>query len=53
MEIKFTTENAAFEGENFQPEVKRILAEIAEAAKHRSQGNIRDINGNLIGGWRV
>jgi hypothetical protein len=53
MEIKFTIDNAAFEGENFQPEVARILAEIAEAVKFRSQGNIRDANGNLIGEWRV
>lgn len=54
MIISFDTDNAAFEDENLTVEIIRILHQIADKVSlHISGSNIRDINGNQIGNWRL
>ncbi|MCR4308102.1 MAG: hypothetical protein NUV80_06095 [Candidatus Berkelbacteria bacterium] len=52
MTIKIFTENQAFDGENYNSEVARILREIAnklESGLHPGNGLIaNDINGNPV-----
>lgn len=50
--IQFKTQNAAFEGENYTDEVKRILKVIGDRIEDGDdEGVIRDINGNSVGAW--
>ena len=53
--LRIKTDNAAFEGENRIPELKRILK---EAILKLEQGNdkqaiLLDVNGNLVGGYTL
>lgn len=53
-EIKFETDNAAFDGDcNEQMETARILMDIAHKVKHLGEvhGSVVDIFGNTIGKW--
>jgi hypothetical protein len=54
--LSFDTDNAAFEDDP-RPEIAHILRELADKVwqwegytKHQ---NIRDINGNVIGTWKL
>ena len=50
-ELKFKTNNAAFE-DYAEQEVSRILKEIANKIENGlTGGKVRDINGNTIGEW--
>ena len=50
--INFTTDNAAFEGEDYTWEAIRILEEIEDNLQHGNRdGIIFDANGNYIGKW--
>jgi hypothetical protein len=50
--MKFSMNNAAFAGGQAPGEVARILRKAAEEAEGLSiTGNVRDSNGNMIGGW--
>ena len=50
--IDFATDNAAFD--NGDGEIQRILANVVDDINHGEQaGNIRDINGNTVGEWRL
>ena len=57
--ITFNTENAAFDDnlqdfseDNSTAEVARILAEVrTEVFSGRTQGIVRDVNGNTVGEW--
>ncbi|MFA5423134.1 MAG: hypothetical protein WC374_04690 [Phycisphaerae bacterium] len=52
--VKFKTDNEAFKNGSGNAEVTRILEEIAEDyASGRTEGNIRDINGNHVGYWET
>jgi hypothetical protein len=61
MNIRFTTDNAAFDGgdddqcnSTRNAEIARILREIADAIEECEEaGPVVDINGNTIGSWRV
>jgi hypothetical protein len=48
--LEFKTDNAAFQDDNFAYEVKRILYKVAlQVNNGQTEGNILDVNGNLIG----
>lgn len=53
--VKFTTDNAAFDGPDYSQEVARILRQAVDAIEQSSQvtGQCRDINGNRIGYWSL
>lgn len=51
--LKFKTDNAAF-GEDKEHETVRILREITFKIENgQTEGNIRDINGNMIGNFKL
>jgi hypothetical protein len=56
-ELKFDTDNAAFDADNGNYEIARILRDIAnnveEGISHNVQYSVRDINGNKIGYWTI
>jgi uncharacterized protein YihD (DUF1040 family) len=58
MELKITInlDNAAFEKEN-DIELTRILREFANTCEYAqllaNYGNLRDINGNKVGTWKI
>ena len=48
--LKISTDNAAFEGDNFEYEITRILREIArKISSGQRENSILDINGNKVG----
>ena len=48
--LEFTTDNAAFQDDNFTSEVERILSKVASQVNEgHTEGSILDSNGNLIG----
>lgn len=52
--LKISTANEAFD--QLGPEVARILRELADKVETSTalvSGNLRDINGNTVGSWRV
>jgi hypothetical protein len=51
-ELHIRTENAAFEDDK-REEIARILREVAADVLKldREDGNVRDANGNTVGGW--
>jgi hypothetical protein len=54
--IKVKMDNAAFEDD--ATEAERIVAELASSGclqymEKSDGGNLRDINGNIVGEWRV
>ena len=57
VQITIKTDNAAFYGSNWGPEVKRILADLAESLAHslpeERNFTLRDINGNWVGTCKV
>jgi len=53
-QITFTTDNAAFEGDELFMESGRILAHVAErVADGQTSGLCRDNNGNRVGEWTL
>ncbi len=49
--VQFETDNAIF-ADDPEEEIARILKLVAkEVLRGDTQHNIRDINGNLVGGW--
>ena len=52
IKITIKTDNAAFEHENYGPEVARILREMADTMEAGGHGNgkqnFRDLNGNNV-----
>ena len=54
MIISFDTDNAAFDGPDYNQEIVRILNVIANRVlEDFSGGGIRDSNGNKIGHWNL
>jgi hypothetical protein len=55
MEIKFSTNNAAFEGEGKWQEIARVIRDVADhvVGSNHTSGVIMDINGNKIGRWSL
>lgn len=54
MEIKFSTNNAAFEYDGGIHEIGRILTAISDAVESgKKSGPVMDINGNKIGRWSL
>lgn len=52
--LKFKTDNAVFQDGNKPYEIARILREIADKIEDgQTEGNIRDINGNTTGSFKV
>lgn len=53
--LEFTTDNAAFEGDDGANEVARILKKIANAVSGDGSegGTIHDFNGNKVGQWSL
>jgi hypothetical protein len=56
-ELKFATDNAAFDDDEATDEIARILRNLANRIRHPhcepgSRGFIFDVNGNPIGEWR-
>jgi len=52
--LKFKTDNAAFQDGNKPYEIARILRELADKIEDgQTEGNIRDINGNTTGSFKV
>lgn len=52
--LQFETDNAAFDEENREHEVARILREVADLVEGGSDTNqVRDVNGNRIGGYNL
>lgn len=50
--LKFTTENAAFQGDDIFEEVPRILQRAAsDFASGDVRGDLYDSNGNRVGEW--
>ena len=50
--IQFSTDNAAFDNGTDRAEIQYILYKIkAELTEFKSNGIIRDSNGNTIGNW--
>lgn len=52
--LKFKTSNAAFDEDNFGPEVSRILSELSQEAGDWQKDEhvykvIKDVNGNTVG----
>ena len=53
-QLRFETDNAAFEGDLRSEEVARILRHLADRVDDmRDAGNVVDINGNTIGAWKL
>ncbi len=57
IQIKFDTNNAAFDEENFKFEAARILRDLANNIENQNfsgkHQNIFDSNGNIIGKFKV
>jgi hypothetical protein len=54
LELKVESSNAAFEDDNARAESVRILRRVAELVTEDGEGgNIRDINGNMVGKWTL
>lgn len=55
MRITINTGDAAFEGQNKEIEVSRILKELAQEIEHKGIRKylLRDINGNRVGYMEV
>lgn len=52
--LEMKCNGAAFEGEDFGPEVGRILRQVAERVEGgREAGNMLDTNGNAVGSFGV
>lgn len=52
--VKFDTDNASFQDDNYEHEVNRLLGVVTTQIKRNStQGILRDSNGNKIGSWDV
>lgn len=52
--ITIDTDGAAFEGDNYEPEVIRILTRLSERIGGDLDGyKLRDINGNTVGAVKV
>lgn len=52
MKVQFSTDNAAFDGDDKRAECARILRDIARKVEHGTRnGTVRDVNGNEIGAW--
>lgn len=52
IQIRFKTENAAFDSDQREAEIERILHSVAEKIRDgRDSGAIHDANGNRIGDW--
>lgn len=52
--LEFSTENAAFEGEDRERECALILQHVAAKLKEgRTEGALHDYNGNRIGNWSL
>jgi hypothetical protein len=52
--VEFSIDNAAFQDGFGREETARILRKIAEQVKNGSNSSkISDINGNVIGAWKV
>ncbi len=52
--LSIKTDNSAFEGENCDAEIARILREVARQVESTPKLRgmaIRDIDGNPVGGW--
>lgn len=53
-EMKFKTDNAAFEDGNRYREIARILREAADKIEDGQEtGRCRDVNGNTVGTWEA
>ena len=51
--LEFSTDNAAF-ADDARGEVARVLRDIAARIERgATDGLARDINGNMVGGWRL
>lgn len=48
--VSIKTEHDAFAGDQFEPEIARILRQIADRleAGHRACGSVQDANGNRV-----
>ena len=57
LQIKFDTDNAAFDGEDLTGEVARILRQLADKIENQEFSGkfqpVRDINGNAIGAYKL
>ena len=53
--MKFETGNDAFEGDNFEFEVARILNDVSRDLELRGKtsGKVVDVNGNIVGEWSL
>lgn len=57
-ELRFDTDNAAFDGHALRAEIARILRSVARSVGEDSTAmqeqvhTVRDVNGNRIGLWR-
>jgi len=52
--LKFETDNAAFDGDDWDKEIARILKYIAEIVEEgRTYGPVFDSNSNDIGEWEA
>jgi hypothetical protein len=52
--LTLKTENAAFEGDNLEHEIARILRVIADKLENGYRhGTARDLNGNMVAQFRV
>ena len=49
--ISFHTDNDAFQTSDDYQEFERVMEDLKISISHNSNGYIRDINGNTIGGW--
>lgn len=54
LEVKFETDNAAFDGRGRNIEVARILRGLAKKVESgEDSGKVMDFNGNSVGTWRL
>lgn len=53
--LTINTDNAAFEGEQFYPEMRAVLDKVAiqVADYFRENGSVRDTNGNTVGRFEL
>ena len=52
--LNIVTDNAAFEGDNLEPEIARILRKVADKLERGiHEGTERDINGNTVADWNI
>lgn len=53
-QVKFKTDNAAFEGPFLQEETTRILQALIKLIERgHTGGAVRDVNGNTVGQWSL